>query len=707
MSGLDTMPVKHSYKHARGDRPIEDFLIPALSLSVLYQRAAGYFNSTVLSQLAPGIVKLVENGGKVQLLTSHELSAKDLTALEASEEDPENWKQLVEDFNTSFDLISEIEQHNVRAMLWMLEKKYLEIKVVVPRKRLLGESAFDISMYHPKFGIFTDSNGRQIAFAGSLNETVNGWFYNIENMNVFTDRNGTQKQYLSDFQEEFDRYWAGDAGSGWAVLSLPEAVAKKIISANGAEEPGPRTGLPPAKPGQQNTRRPRAYQQEAIDEWMHAGRVGLLRMATGTGKTFTAKQCIARCREDAESLLTVLIAPYQHIADQWAEELDEFLPLDLSNTPGWRKVLQGISADVVLGRETHVTVIAVKNTAGTDDFENIIGKLAPNFEHFLLVADEVHWMGASAYRKGLSDLADWRLGLSATPVRYFDDEGSDFLEEYFKSEERDQATVYDFPLSKALDYIDEETGKPILAPYRYLLRFVELTEEEQESYQSYTRTIGMYSNRRLTEEEARKLQNARNQRAMILKKAANKIPALKELVSELGLDGFNFSLIYCSESSQMEEAGKVLTDAGLDFQRITSAESARASKKRRGKSEREEIIESFAKGRVQTLLSIDCLDEGVDIPAARAGFILASSGNPKEFIQRRGRLMRQHPGKEKADIYDFVAVPFAGLNNDEIFLNELARIQEFATDALNKEEIIELLYSKFGVERPESGVSFD
>lgn len=707
MSDLATLNVKHSYKHARGDNPIGDFLIPALSRSVLYQRAAGYFNSTVLSQLAPGIVQLLENGGKVQLLTSHEFSRKDLSALEDAEEDPEIWTKLVDDFQESFDLISNIEQHNVRAMLWMLEKEYLEIKVVVPKKRLLGESAHDIAMYHPKFGILTDSNGRKVAFAGSLNETVNGWFYNVENMNVFTDREEAQKQYLDDFQEEFNQYWSGDAGARWAVLSLPEAVKRKIISANGTEEPGPRTGMPPARPGLQTTRRLRAYQQEAISEWMDAGRVGLLRMATGTGKTFTAKQCIQKCRDDADSLLTVLIAPYQHIADQWAEELDEFLPLDLSNTPGWRGVLQGLNAQVVLGRQTHVTVVAVKNTAGTDDFETIIGKLAPNFEHFLLVADEVHWMGASAYRKGLSDLADWRLGLSATPVRYFDDEGSNFLEAYFKSENRDEATVFDFPLSKALKYIDEETGRPILAPYRYLLRFVELTEEEQESYQSYTRTIGMYSNRRLTEEEANKLQNARNQRAMILKKAANKIPALAELVLELGLDAFDFSLIYCSESSQMEEAGKVLTDAGLDYQQITSAESARASKKRGGKSEREEIIDSFARGRVQTLLSIDCLDEGVDIPAARAGFILASSGNPKEFIQRRGRLMRQHPGKEKADIYDFVAVPFAGMDTDEIFLNELARIQEFAADALNKDEIFELLYSKFGVTRPESGVSFD
>lgn len=707
MFGLGDLDVKHSYKHVRGDNPISDFLIPALGCSVLYQRAAGYFNSSVLSQLAPGIVELIKNGGKVQLLTSHEFSTRDLSALNEMESDPAKWRELIDDFQAGYDLISEIEKHNVRAMLWMLENGHLEIKVVVPRRRLAGISGGDIAMYHPKFGILSDADGRKIAFAGSLNETVNGWFFNIENMNVFTDRDEAQGQYLSDYVEEFDQYWSGDAGEKWAVLSLPEAVARRIIEANGTEVPGPETGRPPNSPGATTNRRPRAYQEEAMSQWLGSGRVGLLRMATGTGKTFTAKKCIQKCREDSASLLTVLIAPYQHIADQWAGELDEYLPLDLSNTPNWRKVLQGLVAEVILGRQTHVTLVVVKNTASSKDFGEMVDKLAPNFEHFLLVADEVHWMGAKAYQSGLSVMADWRLGLSATPVRYFDEEGSDFLEEYFKSETRDQATVFDFPLSKALKYIDEETGRPILAPYTYSPKFVELTKEEQEDYASYTKVIAMYSNKQLTEDESRQLNNARNQRSMVLKKAANKIPALGELVAELGLSAFDFSLIYCSESTQMQEAGKVLTDAGLDYQKITSAESAKATRSRGGKSEREEIIDSFARGRVQALLSIDCLDEGVDIPAARAGFILASSGNPKEFIQRRGRLMRQHPGKEKADIYDFVAVPYEGLDRDEIFRNEVSRIQEFAIDALNREEIFELLSFRFGIEKPELGVAVD
>ena len=146
----------------------------------------------------------------------------------------------------------------------------------------------------------------------------------------------------------------------------------------------------------------------------------------------------------------------------------------------------------------------------------------------------------------------------------------------------------------------------------------------------------------------------------------------------------------------MRRVGELLFSLGVDYQRITVSEGARAERSRGGKSEREEILEAFSRGRYRTLLSIDCLDEGVDIPAARTGFILASSGNSREFIQRRGRLMRTFPGKELAEIYDFVAVPFGGLNTDESFKSEIVRMQEFAQDAANRDEILESISDRFG-----------
>lgn len=698
MSSLSRFDFKHSYKHNRGDNPIQDFLVPALGCSVLYQRAAGYFSSYIFGELAVGIAGLLENGGKIQLVTSHEFTKIDADAVSTLQNNQKFHEELVETFESSYDsLATEIERHNVKAMLWMLDKGYLSIKVVVPRRHLAGRSGSDFAMYHPKFGILTDASGERVAFAGSLNETVNGWFHNIENMNVFTERDASQKNYLDDYVEDFLAYWNHDAGRDWIVVDLPEAVSKELISRTGTDMPRAETGTRPQSEQRPSPKTLRPYQREAIDEWLGAGKVGLLRMATGTGKTFTAKECIDICLKETDSLLTVLIAPYQHIADQWTKELGSLSPVDLSSQKNWRGTLETLLGDVVLGRRKQITIVAVKNTAGMPDFEERITNLAKSLEHFLLIGDEVHWLGAQAFRRGLNEQADWRLGLSATPTRYFDEDGSQFIEDYFTPEGRKDATVYDFPLSKALTYIDPQTGNTILTPYTYNPIFLELTEEEQDEYGKWTATIAKYSNRELSPKEADDLATARNRRALILKTAENKVPEFRKIIDSMGTSSLDMSLIYCAESKQMSKVGGVLHDLEVDYQRITSDESARPSQRRGGKSEREEILAAFSAGRYRTLLSIDCLDEGVDIPAARTGFILASSGNPKEFIQRRGRLMRQFPGKEKADIFDFVAVPHNGLDNELIFKSEIERLRDFAEDAQNKEGVLAILEAKFGI----------
>lgn len=698
MSNLSTLTFKHSYKHNRGDRPIQDFLIPALSCSVLYQRAAGYFSSYILGELAAGIAGLLENGGKIELVTSHEFTTVDADAVSDLQNNPKFHEELVQTFEATYSsLATEIERHNVKAMLWMLEKGFLSIKVVVPRRRLAGAPSTDFAMYHPKFGILTDASGERVAFAGSLNETVNGWFHNIENMNVFTERDVSQKKYLDDYAEDFQAYWSYDAGRDWVVVDLPEAVSQELISRTGTDAPRADTGTKLKLQEVASVKILRPYQRDAVDAWIDAGKVGLLRMATGTGKTFTAKECIAICQKETDALLTVLIAPYQHIADQWTKELEVLSPIDLSSQKNWRGTLEELQGDVVLGRRSHITIVAVKNTAGTPDFESRISKLADSLSNFLAIGDEVHWLGAPSFRRGLNHKADWRLGLSATPTRYYDPEGSGFIEDYFTPEGHEKATVYDFPLSRALTYIDPETGKTILTPYTYNPIFLELTEDEQEEYSTWTATIAKYLNRELSLKEEEELSRARNLRAMILKQAENKVPEFRNLIESMGTSCLDMSLVYCSESDQMAKIGRVLHDLEVDYQRITSAESAKPSQRRGGKSEREQILEAFSAGRYRTLLSIDCLDEGVDVPAARTGFILASSGNPKEFIQRRGRLMRQFPGKEKADIFDFVAVPHNGLENELIFKTEIERLLEFAEDALNKEEVFAILKARFNV----------
>ena len=688
---------KHSYRRLKGQDPVSDFLIPTLEKSVCYQRSSGYFSSLLFSHIGQGIGELVQNGGRMQLITSHAFTSNDARAL-----DPEAWDQelensLVSIFESSYVVLGdEIQKHHVRAMLWMLQRGLLEIKVVVPKTRYEDPKTADLSLFHPKYGIFTDSTGARVAFAGSLNETANGWLSNIENISVYQSNSDEQIRYIDDLSEEFQSYWNYNAGENWVVLDLPEAVKRSIIASTGTDSPIRKNGEAVAI---ESSGELRPYQQAAIRRWMDSGKRGILEMATGTGKTRTARECISLCAETSEKLLTIVVAPFQHIADQWAKELSSLSPVEIASLSDWRKEMEGIQNDIILDRLTGLTIVVVKNTAGSADFSDWMRRLASSFENVLVVADEVHWLGAEAYRAGLLDEAEWRLGLSATPSRYLDEDGSEFISDYFRPlGVQGSATVFEFTLRQALHFDDPVTGRKILCPYNYFPVAVQLSEAEEEDYLKCSASIARLMNAESSSENQLRLRQARIKRALITKKAAGKVPKLEELISEIGTSALDLSLIYCAESSQMAEVGSLLSSLRVDFGRITSLEGARPSRKLGGISQREEILQAFSSGVIDTVLAIDCLDEGVDIPAARRGFILASSGNPKEFIQRRGRLMRQFPGKEFADIYDFVVLPppdrqeFASLR-----ASELKRVAEFAEDAHNGNEVMK----RFSLEKKE------
>ncbi len=696
--GLRAQNFRHSYRLTNAENPLDDFLIPALESAVLYRRAAGYFSSAIFAHMAQGIAGLVANGGKMKLITSHAFTSRDFESLNKRAQEDRLEDELFDSFQDDYNsMVQEIQRQHVRAMLWMLGNSLLEVKVVIPKKRLDVENPRTIALYHQKFGILSDGHDDLVGFAGSLNETVNGWLGNIENMNVYCSWKSEQNLYLQDYEEEFEKIWSGEAGSDWEVVDLPEAVAQRLISANGTEDPARISKRNESKPLGPNSLR--EYQQSALDAWVGAGRVGILEMATGTGKTRTAKACLDHTKSAFPSLLTIVVAPYQHIADQWAKELSHLRVFEVAASPNWRRELEILKTEAIFGRVKDLTIVAVKNTASSQDFLSLVDKMLESFERLLLIGDEVHWLGANAYRAALNEKAHFRLGLSATPSRYFDEDGSDFLQAYFRKGEDRDSTVFRFSLSEALNYDDPVTGKKILCPYNYFPVFVGLNAEEQEDFDRWTQSIAVALSQDQTPETKERIAELRIARSMVLKKAASKVPALKELIQDLGLDSITQALIYCAESEQMESVASTLSALRLDFGRITSAEGSRPSRRLGGKSEREAIIESFAEGRLKTLLAIDCLDEGVDIPSAQLGFILASSGNPKEFIQRRGRLLRQFSGKTHADIYDFVVLPTdTASENNSIQKIELSRILEFASDAQNRNDVIQLLKIKYNYE---------
>lgn len=691
---LEFRPV---YGGAALPRAKEEFLIPALQLAKSYDRVAGYFTSTVFAPLAPGIGPFVRRGGKIRLVTSHVLSAKDITALEKLDSNDLDFvSEIYEEFKNALqgesDFESQLRANSVKAMCWLIKNGLLEIRIVVPES---PETPFnvDFEKFHPKFGLLLDAEGNQLVFAGSVNETLLGWGGNVESLSIYKGWVPDLASYCIHYEGDFNNYWLGENLIGWKSIPLPKALELKLgdlsqeVDYPDYDEWLEHTRKPAEQSKPEQTRSPRKYQLEARDAWTANSMKGILQMATGTGKTFTARLCYAEAAK-LGSLFTIVVAPYQHIADQWVSELSEQAPIQLGNLSNWRAELQGMILNSQIGIYDTLTLVVVKNTASSVDFVKLAGQIASNFDHCLLIGDEVHWLGAHTFQNALVEFADFRLGLSATPTRYFDEDGTSELFKYFGGE-----YIYKFGLKEALEWPNDDGSLGVLAPYEYHPIIVDLSDSEKDEYKKISRNLAILQSDPDKASRAAEIERMRIKRAMIVKTAQSKINALGILLKNGKLHPTQ-TLIYCADNSQMELAMTETRAKGIEsYSKITSSEGSQGSTDFGGLSEREHILSKFAHGDIGLLFAIACLDEGVDIPTATTGIILASSGNPKEFIQRRGRLMRKSPstGKEKAVIYDFVVLGDDGDGMDGLRQKELQRIHEFSGLALNREEIEKLL----------------
>lgn len=665
---------------------LTDFYSPVLEEANRYDRVAGYFSSSVFASAARGIAGLVRNGGKMRLVTSHAFTPGDITKLQDFFDSKELENVLIEQFTSSYQklgsLQSTIEKHHVAAMCWMLREGFLEIKVVIPDSADLADAnPEDFEKFHPKFGIIYDVDGNSVAFHGSVNETAGAWQRNMENFVVFKSWIPGMGEFINPSVSDFEKMWSGSVSKGWRTIDLPAAVKEKIIRDFAPVEfPKEIENL-----NKENHLGLREYQIHAVNSWINNDHKGILEMATGTGKTRTAKACITNAI-NLGTCLTIVVVPYQHIGDQWERELLDFEPVVIG--ANWRKKIEEFSNLASMGRIENLTLIAVQNTAGNSDFVALINDLRKSFKNFLLVGDEVHWLGANAFSGALMDEANLRLGLSATPQRYFDEEGTEKLIDYFGG------TVYQLTIGDALS-IQDESGKNILCPYEYHPILVDLSESELNQYREISKKIAQYKSMEDQYDMRVQLNIQYTKRAAISKSAASKIPAVRELLTTLEKPLKN-CLIYCADKNQLMEVAKLLHEQNIDFQQITGEESTVPSDKFNGMNEREFIIHNFSIGQLGVLLAIRCLDEGVDIPSASIGIILASSGNTKEFIQRRGRLMRPFLNKEKATIYDFCVLPDtpdSEIRELSIIQVELKRVIEFGEDALNRSQVYDLVQS--------------
>ena len=623
----------------------------------------------------------------MRLVSSPQFTEQDIEVLSSNPSEIEidnlisdRFQHLVSDVDGLADYIA---QDHLRAFAWMLKQGYLEVRILVPRD-------FDgrAGIFHSKVGILTDSEGDKLSFSGSVNETAAAWKHNIEEFKVFRSWESEGAKWVRHDQGQFERYWDPSADMPYISRPLPQRIRESLVAV--APDDLESLDLTEHRDGSRGSTGPpplRDYQNEAVAAWMSAGMQGILEMATGTGKTRTALECINRFQSGSGRSLTVVTAPFQHIATQWRQILADMDPVCSFDSGNWKSNFRNSLSELKTFQRDHLVWVAVQNTASSQGFLDLLASAEKTVGSMLLIGDEAHGLGARVFSKALSPLYSARLGLTATPSRWFDEVGSKSLQDFF------QGTVYEFSLSKALTWIDPHTGQTPLAPYNYHPEFIDLTDEELDEFASLTQQIVSEAARSQHDEPSERLELLLFKRAALVKTAAYKIPAFESLVHSL--PDMLGTLIYCHNEEQMSEVISIVAKTRYRYRRFTGAEGTSPRPEFQGLSEREWILESFNQGEIDVLVAMKCLDEGVDVPSAKRGIILASSGNPREFIQRRGRLLRRFPGKEKAEIHDLVVIPKFGkgividASNSAraIIAKELERIEEFSQDALNSEII--------------------
>lgn len=697
--GLKNILLKRSY-----DSDIDDilnqFYIPVLGESIEYNRMTGYFTSNSLAIASRGISQFISNGGHMKLICGALLGKKDVEIINNAHENPQ--KIIEESFlNELEDLDDGFVKDHVKALGWMLARDLLEIKIAFLLDS--NNSYRNDAIFHQKIGIFKDSEGNMISFSGSNNETLSGWTSNIEEFKVFSNWNESENHYFNIDLKKFNSYWDGNAKTV-KLMDIPTAIKNKLIKM----APKNLNDIHIEKPPKQRDEKKKEiklwdYQLTAIEKWAENNYNGIFEMATGTGKTFTALGCLKREFETSNNLFAIITCPYQHLVQQWKKEVSKFgfefnkIIIADSSTRSWKDKLVDSLIELSIGDIKSLLVITTHKTFSSKDLIQIIKNNTEDFDT-LLIADEVHGLGAEISLNGLIPEYCKRLGLSATPKRWFDDYGTDELYEYFGN------IIFKFPIDKAINTINPATQETYLTPYEYLPKLSTLDDEELDEYLDMSKAIGYkYAISKNDPKQLKQLQSMIFKRANIIKNAASKYDELEIILDQLG--NVKWTIIYCS-NEQIDKVMKIVNKRMIKAHRFTMNEGTKPEKKYGGDSEREFLIKKFADGEYECLVAMKCLDEGVDIPPARVAILMSSSGNPREYIQRIGRVIRRFEGKEKAIIYDIMALPpinrIPSRIKDferEIFQKEQLRYEEIAKTALNNVEALKFIFelqSKMG-----------
>jgi superfamily II DNA or RNA helicase len=648
------------------DDLVADFYIPAMRGAATYDRLTGFFSSGALLLYWPAMRDFVAREGRIRMLCSPRLTNADIEGMQlgyAARGDADLGRTLVAEIDALLE--DPVLRLPARAFAALVANRVIEVRLA----RVAGAAtAADRRMFHDKVGLFGDGIGHWIGFRGSANETFLGLSAhgNVESFDAWPSWSGDRDaERVEHARLRFDRIWDRRA-AGVDVIELPDGLKealrqrtgdadwREILDEMSAVDEATEVGVQRRDPTGRELRRP---QLRGLKAWEGNGQRGILAHATGSGKTVTG-----RCAIAAHTGPAVVVVPTDLVARQWVAQLR----VDMAVT-GRRVHLCGTGATDWKTRlrtwmtdpDTDRVAVAVAPTAASERFLTHL-RGVPDL---LLVGDEVHRLGAASYRHVLEIDAVARLGLSATPERAGDPDGTAILMDYFSG------IVDRYTLADAM-------ADGVLCQYTYHPHVVRLSADEETEWMDATRKIGRAI--AASGELGGALQSPSVKamimlRARIAKKAAWKVPAAVETVRSSFVPGDHW-LVYCDDADQMKQVAAELRSVGVEVVTYYSEMPG----------DKAATLRHF-RHNGGVVVSIKCLDEGIDIPECDHALIAASSRNPREFIQRRGRVLRVSAGKDVAVIHDLLVMPSRTVEDAtrQLVWGEIARAGEFARTALN------------------------
>lgn len=649
---LKDIKLHRSYKtYDQDENTIPKKLInPCLKEAVLYQRSVGYFSSNVFSIISDGLNYLLNNNGKIQLITTPMLEKDDIRAINLGYEARN--LMIKNKFMINFENeISSLNDENLKLLAQLIAKDYLEIKVVTTKK--FGE-------YHDKLGIITDTCGDKIIFYGSSNSTSNGYLYNYEKVRVAMSWLESDRDIVQDEIEEFNSIWNGN-NPFLNVYNFTNAAKKGILKV--CEKKGISTE-------RKNKFELRPYQKEAIKAWKENGYNGFYVMATGTGKTFTAIYALKELVKEHKRII-VICAPYKHLIKQWCVDLENVFPeanilMTFSENAGWENQLMDQLVRLKYKKKSQLIVVSTIKTFLMEKFKEIM--ITTDIKK-VLVVDEAHRF--TTRTDDISKMYINKLGLSATPTNGKNTKDSLELVNYFGG------VVFNLPIEKALE-------EHYLVSYNYYPIFVGATGEEEESFSECSRQMATCFKNGVCIDKDKLLKYSRR-RLRIISNSEEKIRSIEAIIRDRITEKDHF-VVYCGDGKLFQEESEgqryiqyvmdILNNNDIKATQFTAMETM---------DERMKLVDLFNLGMIKTMVAIKCLDEGINIPSIKSALILSSNDDLKEFVQRRGRILRKYKGKESANIFDVVVLP--STMTPTMAKIELRRVYEYARLSNNFDEL--------------------